>query len=130
MPDASAASRMCSSGRTSMSRVAPSRRISVTRNTFVTLPQPLRARSACTARRPTPTISICAQRVHDDRRPRMDIRKKPHATGKVKAGDTSQRVGIEQLEARGVNVAALREKLIDAAGAEFTTYYYYTILRM
>lgn len=55
---------------------------------------------------------------------------KPHATGKVRAGDTSQRVGVEQLQARGVDVEALREKLIDAAGAEFTTYYYYTILRM
>ncbi len=55
---------------------------------------------------------------------------KPHATGKVRAGDTSQRVGVEQLQARGVDVESLREKLIDAAGAEFTTYYYYTILRM
>jgi ferritin-like protein len=55
---------------------------------------------------------------------------KPHSTGKVKAGDVSQRVGVEQLEARGVNVPQLVEKLIDAAGAEFTTYYYYTILRM
>ena len=60
----------------------------------------------------------------------MDIRKKPHATGKVAAGDTSKRVGVEQLESRGVDVKALTEKLIDAAGAEFTTYYYYTILRM
>jgi len=60
----------------------------------------------------------------------MDIRKKPHASGRVKAGDTSQRVGVEQLEARGVDVKALIEKLTDAAGAEFTTYYYYTILRM
>jgi ferritin-like protein len=60
----------------------------------------------------------------------MNIRQKPHATGKVKAGDTSQRVGVEQLESRGVNVKDLIEKLIDAAGAEFTTYYYYTILRM
>ena len=60
----------------------------------------------------------------------MDIRKKPHATGKVKAGDTSQRVGVEQLQTRGVDVKALCEKLVDAAGAEFTTYYYYTILRM
>ena len=33
----------------------------------------------------------------------MNTRTKPHATGKVKAGDTSQRVGIEQLEARGVD---------------------------
>src|SRR6266704_4592650 len=55
---------------------------------------------------------------------------KPHATGRVKAGDVSQRVGVEAIEARGVNVKALIEKLIDAAGAEFTTYYYYTILRM
>ena len=60
----------------------------------------------------------------------MDIRKKPHATGNVKAGDTSQRVGVESIAARGVNVPQLIEKLIDAAGAEFTTYYYYTILRM
>ena len=55
---------------------------------------------------------------------------KPHASGRVKHGDTSQRVGVEAIEARGVNVAELVEKLIDAAGAEFTTYYYYTILRM
>src|SRR3989454_6401652 len=57
-------------------------------------------------------------------------RPKPHAKGKVAAGDLTRRVGVEQMEARGVNVEELREKLIDAAGAEFTTYYYYTILRM
>lgn len=55
---------------------------------------------------------------------------KPHATGKVKPGDVSQRVGVEQIRSRGVNVEQLIEKLIDAAGAEFTTYYYYTVLRM
>lgn len=55
---------------------------------------------------------------------------KKHATGRVAHGDISQRVGVEQLEARGVNVPDLINKLIDAAGAEFTTYYYYTILRM
>lgn len=55
---------------------------------------------------------------------------KPHASGRVKAGDVSQRVGVEQLEKRGINVDELIEKLVDAAGAEFTTYYYYTILRM
>ncbi len=60
----------------------------------------------------------------------MEVRKKPHASGKVKAGDTSQRVGVEQIQARGVDVKQLVEKLVDAAGAEFTTYYYYTILRM
>lgn len=60
----------------------------------------------------------------------MAIKKKPHMSGKVKSGDVSNRVGVEQIEARGVNAKKLREKLIDAAGAEFTTYYYYTILRM
>jgi ferritin-like protein len=60
----------------------------------------------------------------------MAIKKKPHMSGKVKSGDVSNRVGVEQIEARGVNVKKLTEKLIDAAGAEFTTYYYYTILRM
>jgi ferritin-like protein len=60
----------------------------------------------------------------------MAIREKPHAVGKVKAGDVTQRVGVEQVQARGVDVAQLIEKLVDAAGAEFTTYYYYTILRM
>jgi ferritin-like protein len=55
---------------------------------------------------------------------------KKHARGKVKHGDTSQRVGVETIRDRGVNVEELIEKLIDAAGAEFTTYYYYTILRM
>ena len=57
-------------------------------------------------------------------------RKKTHATGKVKPGDVTKRVGVEQIKARGLDVDALVEKLIDAAGAEFTTYYYYTILRM
>ncbi|HEX9666014.1 MAG TPA: DNA protection during starvation protein [Thermodesulfobacteriota bacterium] len=60
----------------------------------------------------------------------MTIKKKPHMSGKVKSGDVSNRVGVEQIEARGVDVKRLTEKLIDAAGAEFTTYYYYTILRM
>lgn len=57
-------------------------------------------------------------------------KEKRHMKGRVKPGDVTQRVGVEQIEARGVNVKQLREKLIDAAGAEFTTYYYYTILRM
>jgi len=60
----------------------------------------------------------------------MAIKKKPHMSGKVKSGDVSNRVGVEQIEARGVDAKKLTEKLIDAAGAEFTTYYYYTILRM
>ncbi|MDQ3874557.1 MAG: DNA protection protein DPS [Actinomycetota bacterium] len=60
----------------------------------------------------------------------MATRPKPHASGKVAPGDLTQRVGVEQISARGVDVPELIEKLIDAAGAEFTTYYYYTILRM
>src|SRR5213596_1173848 len=60
----------------------------------------------------------------------MASKSKPHATGKTKPGDVTERVGVEQIRSRGVNVEQLLEKLIDAAGAEFTTYYYYTILRM
>src|SRR5215468_6838495 len=60
----------------------------------------------------------------------MAARPKPHATGKTKPGDVGERVGVVELNKRGVNVEQLVEKLIDAAGAEFTTYYYYTILRM
>src|SRR3984957_2826015 len=55
---------------------------------------------------------------------------KPHATGKTKPGDVTERVGVVEISSRGVNVPQLIEKLLDAAGAEFTTYYYYTILRM
>jgi ferritin-like protein len=55
---------------------------------------------------------------------------KRHGKGKVPPGDVTQRVGIEQIRDRGVNIEELTEKLIDAAGAEFTTYFYYTILRM
>lgn len=50
-------------------------------------------------------------------------------TGRVAEGDLTRRAGVEQLIERGVDVVALREKLIDAAAAEFTTYYYYTVLR-
>jgi ferritin-like protein len=60
----------------------------------------------------------------------VNVTEKKHARGKVAAGDLTQRVGVEAIEGRGVNVGELVEKLIDAAGAEFTTYYYYTILRM
>lgn len=56
--------------------------------------------------------------------------RKPHAGGRVPRGDITQRVGMEVILARGVNVEQLVSKLVDAAAAEFTTYYYYTILRM
>ena len=55
---------------------------------------------------------------------------KPNAHGRVAPGDLTQRVGVEAISARGVDVDQLLEKLVDAAGAEFMTYYYYTILRM
>lgn len=56
---------------------------------------------------------------------------KKHASDNiVKRADLSKRVGVEQIRMRGVDVDHLLELLIDAAGAEFTTYYYYTLLRM
>ncbi|MFC7045634.1 DNA protection during starvation protein [Halobacteriaceae archaeon GCM10025711] len=55
---------------------------------------------------------------------------KPHGSGSVAPGDTSKRVGMEAIRERGLDPEELREKLIDAIGAEFTTYYYYTNLRM
>src|SRR5579875_3211667 len=56
---------------------------------------------------------------------------KPHATGAVAPGDIERKVGIEMLRQRGIDVEELVEKLIDNAGAEFaSTYYYYSILRM
>jgi ferritin-like protein len=51
-------------------------------------------------------------------------------TGTVDAGDTSDRVGMQMLRRRGLDPEELREKLVDAIGAEFSTYYYYTNLRM
>ncbi|ADX84542.1 DNA protection during starvation protein [Saccharolobus islandicus] len=39
-------------------------------------------------------------------------------------------VGVEVLEKSGLDVKKLIEKLVKATAAEFTTYYYYTILRM
>ncbi|MFC7224971.1 MULTISPECIES: DNA protection during starvation protein [Halalkalicoccus] len=54
---------------------------------------------------------------------------KQHGSGSVEPGDTSQRVGMETIRERGGDPEEIREKLIDAIGAEFTTYYYYTNLR-
>ncbi|BBD73185.1 DNA polymerase [Sulfodiicoccus acidiphilus] len=39
-------------------------------------------------------------------------------------------VGVEVLKKSGLNVDTLIDKLVRATAAEFTTYYYYTILRM
>src|SRR6266849_7409092 len=40
------------------------------------------------------------------------------------------RVARQMVEQAGVNVDVLLDKLLRAAGAEFTTFYYYTILRV
>ena len=49
----------------------------------------------------------------------------------VRAGDVTRRVGVEVIEARGVDVEKLIKMLVANAAAEFaSTYYYYTILRM
>ena len=61
----------------------------------------------------------------------MSDQDRPHETGSVEPGDTSQRVGMEMIRERGGDPEELREKLIDAISAEFvSTYYYYTDLRM
>src|ERR1700682_1663588 len=49
----------------------------------------------------------------------------------VRPGDVSQRVGVEVIRARGVDVEKLIKMLVANAAAEFaSTYYYYTLLRM
>lgn len=40
------------------------------------------------------------------------------------------KVAIQMVEQAGINVHELLDKLVRAASAEFTTYYYYTILRV
>ena len=48
-----------------------------------------------------------------------------HMSVKAKSGDVTNRLGVEQIQARWENVKKLTEKLIDAPGEEFRTYYYY-----
>ena len=45
-------------------------------------------------------------------------------------GKVPKIVALEVLEKNGVNVERLKELITKGVGAEFTTYYYYTILRM
>jgi ferritin-like protein len=45
-------------------------------------------------------------------------------------GTVPKIVGLEVLEKNGVNIERLKELITKGVGAEFTTYYYYTILRM
>jgi len=46
------------------------------------------------------------------------------------AEEKIQVVGREEIAKAGVDVDKLIDKLVRAVAAEFTTYYYYTILRM
>jgi ferritin-like protein len=59
----------------------------------------------------------------------MRVRQKPE-TAPVRPGDLTQRVGVEQLVARGVDVPGLIEKLLAAAADEFTASYLYLGLRL
>ncbi|WP_433630761.1 DNA protection during starvation protein [Halomicrococcus sp. NG-SE-24] len=59
----------------------------------------------------------------------MSDEEKQHASGSIAPGDTSKRVGKEFVRERGGDPDEICEKLVDAIGAEFTTYYYYTNLR-
>ena len=45
-------------------------------------------------------------------------------------GKVPKIVALEVLEKNGVNIDRLKELITKGVGAEFTTYYYYTILRM
>jgi ferritin-like protein len=59
----------------------------------------------------------------------MTTEDRKHGSGTVEPGDTSSRVGMEVIRERGGDPEEIREALIDAIGAEFSTYYYYTNLR-
>src|SRR5207249_12017549 len=49
----------------------------------------------------------------------------------VKTGDVTQRVGVEVIRKRGVDVDKLIKMLVaNAAAEDASTYYYYTIRRM
>jgi len=61
---------------------------------------------------------------------RWDVRRKPHAAGNVDAGTRASASEWPCSASADSKPEELREKLLDAIGAEFTTYYYYTNLRM
>src|SRR5438132_12917134 len=61
----------------------------------------------------------------------MTIRKNgTHDRNFIKEIFTMGRVAREMVEKSGINIEQLLKKLVAAAGAEFTTFYYYTILRV
>ncbi|PSP88083.1 DNA protection protein DPS [Halobacteriales archaeon QS_4_69_34] len=59
----------------------------------------------------------------------MAQQERKHGSGTVSPGDTTERVGMQVIRERGGDPEEIRETLIDAIGAEFSTYYYYTNLR-
>jgi ferritin-like protein len=60
----------------------------------------------------------------------MRVRETPRVGSNVQVSDITHRVAITEIEARGIAVPQLIEKLIDGAAAEFKAYYEYTILRL
>ncbi|HKI56985.1 MAG TPA: DNA protection during starvation protein [Trueperaceae bacterium] len=52
-----------------------------------------------------------------------------HEAGRVEAGDLENRVGVQMIRERGIDVEDLIDKLVAATASEWGTYYY-TILRM
>lgn len=57
----------------------------------------------------------------------MEVRETPKTGSRVKSEDLTQLVAIEQLEARGIDAAALCARLADAAARELATYYGSTV---
>ena len=60
----------------------------------------------------------------------MSDQERAHGTGEIEGSDTSDRVGKQIIRERGGDPDEIAETLVDAIGAEFSTYYYYTNLRM
>jgi ferritin-like protein len=80
---------------------------------------------------PASTLRSYSNPIYDRRIKKRRGVHMPNKTQVVKAGDVTQRVGVEVIRARGVDVEKLIKMLVANAAAEFaSTYYYYTILRM
>jgi ferritin-like protein len=60
----------------------------------------------------------------------MRVQESPDVGAKVRSGDLSDRVGVAELRARGVDVPLLIEKLAEAAAAELAAHYRYTVLAL
>ncbi|MEA2331011.1 MAG: hypothetical protein QOH58_1149 [Thermoleophilaceae bacterium] len=60
----------------------------------------------------------------------MRVQESPDVGEKVRPGDLSERVGVAELRARGVDVAELVAKLAEAAAAALAAHYRYTVLAL